>query len=168
MPRGYTRSPEQLTRLYRRIAHHLRSHTSHETARRFSVSVSTVMEARDLMDMARSDTLPEHARFPDTGCDLAPSCLSCPLPVCRYDAAPHAGEDRWERDDRIFALRKKGVPTGELARAFGVSARQVARIVQRGGRSAVGCRRLADGTPDAPATMTLGQLAERRWAVAYK
>ena len=26
--------------------------------------------------------------FRDTGCELAPSCLSCWLPRCRYDLAP--------------------------------------------------------------------------------
>lgn len=35
----------------------------------------------------RRDALPEHLTYRDTGCSLARSCLRCPLPVCRYDAA---------------------------------------------------------------------------------
>ncbi len=26
--------------------------------------------------------------MPDTGCEIAPKCLECPLPACRYDLAP--------------------------------------------------------------------------------
>ena len=32
---------------------------------------------------ARSDALPEHVDYTDTGCDLYASCLRCPLPRCR-------------------------------------------------------------------------------------
>lgn len=35
----------------------------------------------------RREALPEHATYRDTGCDLAPSCLSCPFVHCRYDKA---------------------------------------------------------------------------------
>ena len=35
----------------------------------------------------RRGALPEHASYKDTGCDLAPSCLSCPLARCRFDKA---------------------------------------------------------------------------------
>ena len=33
----------------------------------------------------RREALPEYANYKDTGCDLAPSCLSCPFVRCRYD-----------------------------------------------------------------------------------
>ena len=33
----------------------------------------------------RADALPEHTRYRDDGCDLFTSCLTCPLPRCRYD-----------------------------------------------------------------------------------
>jgi len=29
--------------------------------------------------------MPEGLTYQDTGCDLAPSCLNCPFPSCRYD-----------------------------------------------------------------------------------
>ncbi len=33
----------------------------------------------------RKEALPEYANYQDTGCSLAPSCLSCPFVSCRYD-----------------------------------------------------------------------------------
>ena len=33
----------------------------------------------------RREALPEYAHYHDTGCDLAPSCLSCPFVRCRHD-----------------------------------------------------------------------------------
>ena len=33
----------------------------------------------------RKEALPENAEYRDTGCELAPSCLSCPFVRCRYD-----------------------------------------------------------------------------------
>ena len=33
----------------------------------------------------RKEALPEYAAYQDTGCELAPSCLNCPLARCKYD-----------------------------------------------------------------------------------
>ena len=33
----------------------------------------------------RHDSLPEYARYRDDGCDISESCLTCPLPRCRYE-----------------------------------------------------------------------------------
>ena len=33
----------------------------------------------------RRGALPEYAHYEDRGCDLAPSCLSCPFVRCQYD-----------------------------------------------------------------------------------
>jgi hypothetical protein len=38
----------------------------------------------------REDAYPENIEWHDTGCEIAPSCLACPLPECKYDAAPAA------------------------------------------------------------------------------
>ena len=39
--------------------------------------------------MPRAKRLPPRfADYPDRGCWLAPSCLDCPLPVCRHDLPP--------------------------------------------------------------------------------
>lgn len=33
----------------------------------------------------RNGALPEDTVYLDDGCDIHPHCLTCPLPVCRYD-----------------------------------------------------------------------------------
>lgn len=32
--------------------------------------------------------LPEDKVYVDEGCDIASSCLACPLPACRYEMSP--------------------------------------------------------------------------------
>ena len=82
----------------------------------------------------RSDTLPENTRYSDDGCDVASACLNCPLTMCKYDDPGWLRrQDRGQRDNEIFRLRKAGVPVPELAKQFKVSTRTVHRIVQRGG-----------------------------------
>lgn len=84
----------------------------------------------------RSDTLPENTRYADDGCEASTSCLSCPLVICKYDDPGWTSrQDRGQRDDEIFRLRKTGVSVPELSRQFKVSTRTVHRIVQRGGSS---------------------------------
>jgi hypothetical protein len=86
------------------------------------------------LDPVRADTLPENMRYADDGCEESPSCLNCPLPICKYDDPGWLRrEDRRHRDDEIFRLRKEGVPVPELARQFRVSTRTVHRVIQRGG-----------------------------------
>jgi hypothetical protein len=85
-------------------------------------------------ERSRGDALPEHIRYRDEGCDLSPSCLNCPLPLCRYD---HPGGVRslrtLGRDREIVRLRRsERVPIDALARRFGVSRRTVFRILKRG------------------------------------
>lgn len=83
----------------------------------------------------RIDGLPEGSRYADQGCPPDrygpghPSCLDCPLPECKYEWVL----DNAERNERIFELRKAGVPVIELARQFDVSTRTVHRIIQSGG-----------------------------------
>lgn len=55
MPRGYTRTPEQLSRLYRRINFYLHRHTAAQTAARFRVSLATVEEARLLAELTSAE-----------------------------------------------------------------------------------------------------------------
>ena len=82
----------------------------------------------------RQDALPEFTRYRDEGCDLYTSCLGCPLPRCRYDAAGgvraifNVGRDR-----EILGLqRRQGLSVDMLARRYGVSRRTVFRILRRG------------------------------------
>ena len=83
----------------------------------------------------RADALPEFTRYRDDGCDIHPTCLSCPLPRCRYEepgglrALLNAYRDR-----QIVRLREKGVPVDDLAGRFSVSRRTVFRVLEsRGG-----------------------------------
>ncbi len=83
----------------------------------------------------RSDALPEHIEYRDDGCDLFPSCLSCPLPRCRYDVP---GGVRallnQERDHQIRVLRDDaGLSVDEIAERFQVSRRTVFRALSPGG-----------------------------------
>ena len=65
-------------------------------------------------------------------------------------------EDRGQRDDEIFRLRKAGIPVPELARQFRVSTRTVHRVIQRGGGS-VSAIAEADSGP----ALSLQELSER-------
>ena len=79
------------------------------------------------------DLPPEYCHYRDEGCDLADSCLNCPLPRCIYDQA--GGKQRWlkrSRDREITRLAGtvgKGVK--ELATMFRLSQRTVQRALKR-------------------------------------
>ena len=82
----------------------------------------------------RADALPELTRYRDEGCDFHRSCLSCPLPRCRYDepggvrALLNLGRDR----EILHLRRRQGLAVDMLAQRYGVSRRTVFRILQRG------------------------------------
>lgn len=81
----------------------------------------------------RSDALPEQLDFRDTGCDLSPSCLRCPLARCRYDEAGGARRLLQDaRDEAVRRRREEGVAIDALASEFGISRRSVFRILARG------------------------------------
>lgn len=85
------------------------------------------------LNTCRGDALPEQTRYRDEGCELAPSCLNCPLPLCRYDLPGGVRRQRLRtRDDAIIRLRRVGgLPVEEIARRFGLSRRSVFRVLQR-------------------------------------
>ena len=82
----------------------------------------------------RLDILPESYPYRDDGCEVSPSCLRCPLPVCKYDdPGRERREERNRRDEEILGARERErLSATELARRFGVSERTVFRAVQRG------------------------------------
>jgi hypothetical protein len=82
----------------------------------------------------RQDALPEFTHYRDEGCDLYPSCLTCPLPRCRYDKPGGARAIfNLRRDREIRHLRRRQkLPVDALARRYGVSRRTVFRILRRG------------------------------------
>ena len=80
------------------------------------------------LPLVQERQLPENATYRDDGCDLHPHCLTCPLPVCRYDVP---GGKRAVlniyRNERIARLRRTyTVPV--VAELMGVSARTVVRV----------------------------------------
>ncbi len=81
----------------------------------------------------RSDTLPENTNYSDDGCELSTSCLSCPLPMCKYDDPGWLNRaSKRERSEKICRLRADGVPAHEIAKRIGVSSRTVHRTLKRG------------------------------------
>ena len=87
-----------------------------------------------LYGRVRSDSLPEHTRYRDDGCEVNPSCLTCPLPRCRYDepGGLRALVNSY-RDGKMLELRLEGVPVEDIAERFSVSRRTVFRILGSSG-----------------------------------
>jgi hypothetical protein len=89
--------------------------------------------------LVRRDTLPDHADYRDTGCDLAPSCLRCPFVRCKYDNPNGARKLASAARDREIALlrRRHRAPIDMLAGTYGISRRTVFRVLkeQRSARS---------------------------------
>ena len=78
--------------------------------------------------------LPENTVYRDTGCDLAPSCLVCPLALCKYDDANGARHGRTVmRDQEIMRLRGQGLKVSQIAKIVKTSERTVYRVAQRDG-----------------------------------
>ena len=72
--------------------------------------------------------------MPDLGCNLAPSCLACPLPVCQYDESavpPARTQIRQERDRQMAMAVESGSTLEEVAVKFGIGPRTVYRAMQR-------------------------------------
>ena len=81
----------------------------------------------------RNDALPEHVNYRDAGCELAPSCLRCPLERCRYDEPGGARTLlRTSRDKAVLLRRDDGIGIDALAGEFDISRRSVFRILARG------------------------------------
>lgn len=55
------------------------------------------------------------------GCDVAPTCLNCPLPRCKYDERPGRVYQMW------IAVNVQGQPLAVVARQFGVTKMAVSK-----------------------------------------
>lgn len=65
------------------------------------------------------------------GCSVASCCMTCPLPVCRYEGGPSVLQLRsMERREAIVAAIKRGVKVDDIAEALGMSRRQVFRLAE--------------------------------------
>ena len=73
--------------------------------------------------------------YQDDGCEVCPSCLACPLPLCRYDDP--GGFRNWQQREKrakakaIIASGHSRPLVTEMAVAFGITERQVYRIMAR-------------------------------------
>ena len=68
--------------------------------------------------------------FRDTGCDLYPSCLACPLVKCRYDVMGGAAALlRVWRNNRMVVMAK-GASVDDIAAEFEVSRKTVFRVLR--------------------------------------
>jgi hypothetical protein len=69
-------------------------------------------------------------RYRDDGCEVNDSCLTCPLPRCRYEEPGGLRAIMNEaRDNEIIELRGRGVSVDAIADRFGVSRRTVFRVL---------------------------------------
>lgn len=81
----------------------------------------------------RADRLPENMRYADDGCEVARSCFTCPLPMCKYDDPGWLQrEHRRTRDTAVLRARRTDrLSVAEVARRFGISTRTVHRILKQ-------------------------------------
>jgi AraC-like DNA-binding protein len=78
----------------------------------------------------RVDALPENINYRDTGCDVSPSCLRCPLPRCKFDSAWEQWRERIDaRNATLAELYARGLSVAEIAERSGLSVRSVYRAV---------------------------------------
>ncbi len=86
----------------------------------------------EMTDAIELDLPPEYCRYKDEGCEVAASCLECPLPTCVYELP--GGRQRWLKEERNREIARqfatKGKRIRELATAFGVSQRTVQRAIR--------------------------------------
>ena len=71
--------------------------------------------------------------YKDTGCSVAPACLKCPLPQCKYDdPAGYAKLLRLTLDRaRVAVMEREGISVEEAAERFGMDVRNVYRMKRR-------------------------------------
>ena len=80
----------------------------------------------------RHGRLPEQTRYADTGCEVAPRCLECPLAKCKYDGGLVELKimQQKKKESEIVRLFKRGRLTAkQLARRFGLTERSIYRIL---------------------------------------
>lgn len=72
--------------------------------------------------------------YKDEGCDLAPSCLNCPFPACRYDMPKGIRHATIGRNTAIITRVMGGEPVWDVAQSVGLGQRRVRAIVQNSRR----------------------------------
>lgn len=101
----------------------------------------------------------EYVPMNDTGCDVSPSCLSCPLPECKFENpayTPHQS-DKHRLYAGVYAARLAGETVNGLAERFGISSRTVSRIIAVKG--VFGGRKFESDEPESSSRVTPRDLA---------
>jgi hypothetical protein len=77
-----------------------------------------------------TDARPEEYPYRDDGCEISASCLTCPLPQCKYDNPRWFRSEIYKRRYRLvlMALYEDGLSVKEAASRFQVSQRTIFRI----------------------------------------
>ncbi len=75
------------------------------------------------------DLPPEYCRYRDEGCELASSCLNCPLPKCIFDQP--GGRQRWLKRARDREIARRFTTEGKGIRELALELRVSQRTVQR-------------------------------------
>lgn len=90
-------------------------------------------QGRDVLPLGEiegpaSDPLPERAQYRDDGCpEVAPSCLNCPLPVCKADMPPKAAVT-FLRERALMTILASGKSVDEAAALLHISRRSYFRL----------------------------------------
>lgn len=79
------------------------------------------------------DTVPEFYHYEDTGCEVSPSCLNCPLPQCKYDDPLWFQRNRRLAQDlrMITTMRSEALTVEQAAERFSVTVRTIFRVLRR-------------------------------------
>lgn len=73
----------------------------------------------------------------DTGCEVSPSCLECPLPQCKYDDLLWYQDWKQRQKDVPVVARARELETRStggiavVAKEFGITERTVYRVLKR-------------------------------------
>ncbi len=75
----------------------------------------------------------EYDHYGDKGCEESPTCLTCPLPICKYDdPAAHKRRNRIRKiDGPVMEALKSGLTIDEVAIKCSVDVRTVFRVLER-------------------------------------
>ena len=85
-----------------------------------------------VLEKVSSDTLPEHIRYRDVGCELHPHCLTCPLPVCKEEATQGVRSIRAHmRGLQVALLRSEGYTVEWIAQVMGITERSVWKALEK-------------------------------------
>ena len=89
------------------------------------------MTARLFKHQRGTNALPENTNFRDNGCEYSPSCLTCPLRICKFDDPGWIKrEDTEKRDEAFLRFKSMKWSADEIATEMKVSSRTVHRVLR--------------------------------------